>query len=410
MAKRQARKEKTRRIIQRHLLFLLVIIAITAITAFGYLKVKRHTITTADAYPYTTVPIKLNNKLLKTQYPHRWDGEDYYVALQALADGLGCEYTALGNEIQFHGHTLNRDEHPEIIHVDSMDYVNIIELRNWNGFHASNYKRNGFDSDFLYIDTFEKAFSYGWTESHLIAHGLGSVDGDKMTCSLEAFQESYAAGIRVFEADISVTSDDELVLIHDWKKNTLKDRFGLEIDEKEHPLSLDEFLSQKVYGEYTTLSLEDMLELMSEYPDIYFVTDTKEMEDMTTPDQLQKLYDLATRIDSSVLDRVIPQFYSEKMFEDIMDIYPWKSVIYTLYRLPSSFSEEETVAFVYENGIRVVTMDDEKQGDYLIGALSGRGIRVYMHTYNTVKDYDHLRSLGVYGVYSDLLRPAHIGM
>lgn len=48
----------------------------------------------------------------------------------------------------------------------------------------------------------------------LIAHALGGVDSNTYTNSLEAFQQSYKNGFRVFETDVMEAGDGSLVLFH----------------------------------------------------------------------------------------------------------------------------------------------------------------------------------------------------
>src|SRR5699024_12597487 len=58
---------------------------------------------------------------------------------------------------------------------------------------------------------------YEWTEYELIAHALGDIDDETNTNTIEAFEESYKNGHRLFEVDISITSDTKLVARHDWE-------------------------------------------------------------------------------------------------------------------------------------------------------------------------------------------------
>ena len=53
-------------------------------------------------------------------------------------------------------------------------------------------------------------------ENHLIAHALGGIGGKPYSNSLEAFIENYNKGIRIFEVDLSITSDGYVVCRHDW--------------------------------------------------------------------------------------------------------------------------------------------------------------------------------------------------
>ena len=50
----------------------------------------------------------------------------------------------------------------------------------------------------------------------LVAHAMGQIDEYTGTNSLEAFQTNYDKGYRIFECDLSVTNDGQVVLRHDW--------------------------------------------------------------------------------------------------------------------------------------------------------------------------------------------------
>ena len=51
---------------------------------------------------------------------------------------------------------------------------------------------------------------------NVIAHAGGGIDGNIYTDSLEALNQSYQNGTRLFDIDLRFTSDDEIVLRHDW--------------------------------------------------------------------------------------------------------------------------------------------------------------------------------------------------
>ena len=73
---------------------------------------------------------------------------------------------------------------------------------------------------------------------------------------LEGFQAMYAQGVRVFEADLRMTSDQKVVLRHDWRKGWQRG-----IRETSIP-TLEEFLNAPILGKYTPLSFQDLLLLM----------------------------------------------------------------------------------------------------------------------------------------------------
>ena len=50
-----------------------------------------------------------------------------------------------------------------------------------------------------------------WDGSVVIGHSFGEIEGHIYTGTLEAFQNNYQKGLRVFEVDFDITSDDKVV-------------------------------------------------------------------------------------------------------------------------------------------------------------------------------------------------------
>ena len=105
-------------------------------------------------------------------------------------------------------------------------------------------------------------------KQYLIAHAGGAIDGKVYTNSREAIEGSIKAGRKYVEIDLIKTSDGEYIAGHDWERiNEMTGRKG------DKPLSKQEFLSSKLYGKYTPMSIDDVAELMEKYPDWIMVVD-----------------------------------------------------------------------------------------------------------------------------------------
>ncbi len=261
----------------------------------------------------------------------------------------------------------------------------------------------------------DSGYSYDWTkQGRYICHALGKIDDYAYTNSKEAFLENYKKGYRVFEIDIEFTSDDKLVMIHGWKNRDLKKLLGIVRDKSENkkPLSYEEFMSHKIYGSYTSLSFEDFAKLLKDYPDVYIVLDGKydseEKEKLET--EYRMIYDTISGNCPDMLERFIPQIYDEEMLATINDIYQWKSVIYTLYHFndKADFDAEKEIDFAVRNGIKVITMDEDRELD-LVGSgvfknkLLKNRLMAYVHTINDAEQAEKLKADGVYGFYTDEL-------
>ena len=247
---------------------------------------------------------------------------------------------------------------------------------------------------------YENRTHYAWTNHRYIAHAMGGLDGYDYSNSLEAFEANYQKGYRLFEVDFVMSSDHKLVALHYWEN--APEILGTE---DSTPLSQEEFLSKKIYGLYTPLSYEQVLQLMQKHPDIYIITDTKDTKDPEITKSFQYLYDVAKKTDIHLLDRIIPQIYNEPMYESIMKIHNWNSVIYTLYTQGSTVTDDSIVSFAKKNGIKVITTGQYRCDPEFFNLAKKNKIKVYMHTYNTVEEAQHFFDLGVHGFYSDDLAP-----
>lgn len=232
-----------------------------------------------------------------------------------------------------------------------------------------------------------KTISLQLTNNNLIAHAMGEIDGISYTNSLEAFIENYKEGYRVFEVDLIFTDDNQLVAKHDWDSNN-----GT-------ASSYNEYMDSKIDEKYTPLDFEDIVILMQTYKDVYIITDTKETDQTNTTMAFQAIYNTANSIDNTILDRIIPQTYSQDMYGWITDIYNFKDIIYTLYQ--SDDSDDQVIDFISKNGITKVTMSTSRFSAEFVDKLNQMHVSSFIHTINSTDDAETYISQGVYGFYTD---------
>jgi glycerophosphoryl diester phosphodiesterase len=243
-----------------------------------------------------------------------------------------------------------------------------------------------------------KAIPYDWVKRNTyIAHGLGGKGTYNVTNSLEAFEENYEKGYRVFEIDLALTSDHKLVARHDWDEYLFV-YLGQKVPKKS-PLSLKEFKKMKIHKDLTPLTFKDALRLMKEYPDIYFVLDTKG----NATKIISQVIDVTKKKEPDLLERLIPQFESEYMYAMISKKYDFPNKIFTTYH--SGMTRQQILSFLKENDFKVVTLSEGIATKEYISALNKMGVSVYVHTINKEKDMEKYLDLGVHGVYSDYLNP-----
>lgn len=286
-----------------------------------------------------------------------------------------------------------------------------------------------------------------WTDFRVIAHaGGGYRDANggyfsNYTNSYEAMVQNYNLGCRVFEFDFALTTDGRLAAVHDWKYHGNMDGDPVSSEEWD---AMDAVAKPATPGTYTTIFVEDILDQMLVNEDMYMVTDVK-FEDLTEEEvrlQFDIIYQAAVSRDASLLNRIVPQIYSEEMYDWLMDIYPFPSVIFTCYKtdakageiidfcaskdnihvittqyeaLPTSEKVTDVTAsgdvttsgngtalgegtdMVDESGLRFSSLD--------IANLHSKGLLIYNYTVSSfTKMYDCM-SRGVDGIYSNNLLP-----
>lgn len=248
---------------------------------------------------------------------------------------------------------------------------------------------------------------YSWLEdNHTIAHAFGGIEEYTYTNSLEAFEANYAAGHRLFEVDFMLTTDDITVAGHDWAH--FYSITGRETDENGEaaPLSLEEYLSSSIYGKFTPLTWCDIVELMAEHPDMYIVTDTKDTVDPMITTTFTQIVKEAQAVNPDILDRIIPQIYNNEMYDIIMDIYPWKSLIYTCYNQGDEFSYDNVYAFASSRGIKVIATFPARGDNDFVTKIQEMGGCVFLHTFNDLEQVEtYISSHNIHGVYKDFLTP-----
>lgn len=244
-----------------------------------------------------------------------------------------------------------------------------------------------------------------WYEKYpVICHALGRTqEGDTLTNSLEAFQYNYMRGQRVFEADVQITSDGKMVLRHDWVSGLgQEEAFGW-TEEDSWAVTEEKFLSTPIYGKYTPLSLEDWFAIMREYPDIWFVTDTKYSPEVEA--QFSLFTDTAIENGyEDVLSRVIVQIYYKEMYDEVMEVYPFENLIWTLYYIGYP-GKQEILDFMAEKEIPVLVMPSSWWNGQQEEDLKDSSIKVYVHTVNDEEEALLRLQHGVSGIYSDDILP-----
>ncbi len=235
-----------------------------------------------------------------------------------------------------------------------------------------------------------------YDENKVVIHALGIVDGFTYTNSKEALENNYLEGNKVFECDMILTSDQELVACHDWNTGMQKG-----VSEENIPTK-EEFMQKNIYDKYSPMSIDEIIEFVAEDQDVYIITDTKYAESEYYEQQFEKMINSAVEHKcEDVLDRFVIQIYHPYMYGDIEKIHHFDNYIYTLYQegYRGNIQEfEEYAKFCVLNGIDVITMNEEYYSDELLEICNRYGLQLFVHTVNDeVKQKEFLgKDIGIY--------------
>lgn len=112
--------------------------------------------------------------------------------------------------------------------------------------------------------------SIAQTFPNYIAHGGGALGSCTYSNSREAILQSIERGYSFIEIDLDTTSEGALVASHDWASfhiNSGRPELGDSI------FSLESFKNAIIYGQYTPITIDEVVDILLENPSVYLVTD-----------------------------------------------------------------------------------------------------------------------------------------
>ena len=218
------------------------------------------------------------------------------------------------------------------------------------------------------------------------AHALGGIIGKKYTNSLEALTASYSAGLRVVEADISLTKDGFLVLSHFFLKS-------LEQGFKSIP-TYNEFMKTKIHSQFTPMSFDDLLNFMIEHSDLYVVIDCK-----------KKYKEIVTKICNNnsfniLLDRFIIQVSSIQEFKFLKQKNEYVNIEFSF---PLFVNIWKKIDFLLNNHIHTISIHISRIDKELVDLLNILGIKIFVRDINCLSETNKILESGCWGITSSFL-------
>lgn len=248
-----------------------------------------------------------------------------------------------------------------------------------------------------YIVIAKRNYNNEIKNQQIVAHAMGAVNKKAYTNSLEAFQENYNKGIRIFEVDLVMTSDKHLVLRHYWNKNELNKG---NLNDK---LTLKEFKNSKILNKYTPIDFDLLLDLLEQHKDIFFILDIKEPNRKEIKESFSYIDKKLKLRNKEIINRIIPQVLNEEMYYDLKEIRDFPIVFYGLYTTNVSKEKEKIIKFIKKENIFAVSMWGYDFDDEFIRKVKDMDVNVYVHTINAKEEAINFIKRGANGIYTDYL-------
>ena len=243
---------------------------------------------------------------------------------------------------------------------------------------------------------------FNWENYNIITHALGGLDGYTYLNSRESFINLYDKGCRFFEVDLSQTSDGVWVCRHNWNES-----MGQWKGTGKKVLTEKQFTSNKIYGKYTPMTLEDFFLLLKDYPDAFVMIDSKQYSirnyQKTLEDYCEYVEIARAAGAGEVLDQIIPEIYSEAMYPGTAMIHSFPSYIYSLWQKYSEDDLKKIASFCGEKGIQAATIYWKYWSEEAEKIFEEQGIRLYVYTVNDRNQARKYLAEGAEGVCTDFL-------
>jgi len=240
----------------------------------------------------------------------------------------------------------------------------------------------------------EKNDQAWFSKYNIIAHSGGGIDGFVKTNSKEAWLNEYNNGTRIFDADLSFTSDDVIVLRHEWS-----DDLGQNNISEDRIPDYSEFMQTLIFNKYHPISIFDLIDFMNDHTDVYVACDFKDGIEI-----LEKLISTFKENHcTGLFDRIIVSLYDYEDYFKAKELYDFKNYAIRQYEdFPHNYYELCAFCLKERIPICMVTNNYIKEKDRF-RILTKRGITVFVATVNDLKKYKRYKAKGISGIVSDWL-------
>lgn len=108
----------------------------------------------------------------------------------------------------------------------------------------------------------------------------------------------------------------------------------------------------------------------------------------------------------SIIEQIIPQIYETESYDKVKRL-GYNDIIFTVYK--TSMTNDEILKFINKHTLYALTITLRKAfSQNLLLNLKDKNVLIYVHTVNNIEIFHYLISLGVDGIYTDVLSKADV--
>ena len=242
-----------------------------------------------------------------------------------------------------------------------------------------------------------------YQKSDLIAHACGGIVNGRhfmYTNSKEALEHSLAQHFELIECDVCGIMTGEPVLAHSYMNIYEAEEAG-----------------------YTLLNLSDVLLRIKEYPKVSLLLDIKwtdyhdyESYIVFTDQEIARIAESPVQA-QQMRDQIVLEVYDESTIQ-IANKYGYKMAL-TSYRNPDGHIFMNTAILCHRYHINVALVPNDffaidsggmkSHGAKFLPILTDKNIKVFCFSTDSMKDYEHLKEIGVKGIFTNYLTRVNIG-
>ena len=219
------------------------------------------------------------------------------------------------------------------------------------------------------------------------AHALGACKGRIYTNSLEAFETSYRAGCRSFEADVNLTKDGAFVISHDIRR-LMRQTYCEFMNDKTVGVH-DEWDGVAIQGG-TPLDMDAIFKLMAKYQDVFLMFDFQPSAIGPYAGRVDVLRDFCSLFcDEDIRKRCVIEISRNDWLVKIVGSYGLNSMLWV-----DGQNIDKVFQFIENYNVRYVSVAWNMLSKKIVNEFHKKGVVVYASGADRYVNYLQGRDMG----------------